>query len=148
MTVTYDRLGIRFMYPEGWNITEDNVTDSPRNITMESPGGGLWELIVYDEPRDADELADEVVTAMRNEYEGIEVSPWRTQLGDVEAVGYNLYFYHLDLLINSRTLAARFGDRTVLLLWQAEDREFEQLEPVFAAMATSLLNPQKFVPSD
>ena len=148
MTAIYDKLGLRFMYPEGWSITEDNVTDLPRSLAMESPRGGAWELIVYDGRREAEDLTGEVLAAMRNEYEGIEVSPLETQFGDVTAVGYNLYFYHLDLLINSRALAAHFGDKTVLLLWQAEDRVFEELEPVFIAMATSLFNPQKFAPAE
>jgi hypothetical protein len=148
MTAIYDRLGVRFLYPENWKITEDNTTELPRSVAMESPRGGTWELIVYDEQRDADGLTGEVLSAMRKEYEEIEISPCSTQFGDVPAGGYNLYFYHLDLLVNSRALAAQFGEKTVLLLWQAEDREFEELEPVFTAMATSLLNPHKFAAAD
>jgi len=148
MTAIYDRVGIRFLYPQGWKVTDDDATAEPRNVALESPTGGTWELIVYTGLRDRAELAAEALKAMQAEYENIEVAERTVHFADVEAIGYELYFYHLDLLVSSRVFAAHFGDRTVLLLWQAEDREFDNLEPVFVAIATSLLNPDKFTPPD
>ncbi|HUG70566.1 MAG TPA: hypothetical protein VMM76_22645 [Pirellulaceae bacterium] len=147
MTVIYDKLGVRLIYAEGWKITEDELDAEPRTLSIESPQGGIWELMLYSEPRDSDELAGEALSVMREEYENLETTAFTTEFADVSACGHEIYFYHLDLLIHSRIITAPFGEKTALLLWQAEDRDFDELEPVFRAMATTLLNPHKFPPA-
>ncbi|MCA9146893.1 MAG: hypothetical protein H6823_10930 [Planctomycetaceae bacterium] len=144
MTITYDKLGVRLIYAEGWKITEDELDTEPRTLSFESPQGGIWELMLYRDLRDIDELASEALAILGEEYENLETAPYTTAFGDVQATGHEIYFYHLDLLVHIRIIGARFGEQTALLLWQAEDREFDELEPVFRAMATTLLNPHKF----
>jgi hypothetical protein len=144
MTVIYDKLGVRLIYAEGWKITEDDLDAEPRTLSIESPNGGIWELMLYSEQRDYDELAGEAVSVLREEYENLETAPYSTEFADVAASGFEIYFYHLDLLVHCRIVAAPFGEQTALLWWQAEDRDFDELEPVFRAMATTLLNPHKF----
>ncbi len=144
MTAIYDKLGVRIFYAEGWKITEDEVAAEPRTLSFESPSGGIWELMLYSDPRDGDELVGEAFSVMSEEYENLEAAPYTTEFGDVQANGQEIYFYHLDLLVHCRIVTAPLGDQTALLLWQAEDRDFDELEPVFRAMATTLLNPHKF----
>ena len=57
-----------------------------------------------------------------------------------EAVGYDMDFCCLDFIITSRTRSFRLGNWTLLMLCQAENREFEQLEDVFHAITLSLFN--------
>lgn len=144
MTVVYDKVGVRLIYAEGWKVTEDDLNSEPRTLSFQSPNGGTWELMLYRDHRDLDDLTDEALAVMREEYDQLETTPYKTVFGDVDAKGHEIYFYHLDLLIRCRIVAAPFGDQTVLLLLQAEDRDFDDLEPVFQAMATTLLNPHKF----
>jgi hypothetical protein len=144
LTVIYDKLGVRLIYAEGWKITEDDLDAEPRTLSIESPCGGIWELMLYSDPRDGDELADEALSVLGEEYEDLETTGYTTEFADVAASGYEIYFYHLDLLIHSRIITAPLGGQTALLLWQAEDRDFDELEPVFRAMATTLLNPHRF----
>ena len=144
MTVIYDKLGVRLFYAEGWKITEDEIGAEPRTLSFESPGGGTWELMLYSGPHDGDDVVGEALSVMSEEYENLETSPYATEFGDVQASGHEIYFYHLDLLVHCRIVAARFGEQTAMLWWQAEDRDFDELEPVFRAMATTLLNPHKF----
>ena len=144
MTVIYDKLGVRLFYAEGWKVTEDEVGAEPRTLSFESPSGGAWELMLYSDLRDSEELAGEALSVMSEEYENLETTPYATEFGDVPASGHEIYFYHLDLLIHCRIVVARLGEQTALLWWQAEDRDFDELEPVFCAMATTLLNPHKF----
>ena len=144
MTVIYDKLGIRLVYAEGWKVTEDELDAEPRTLSIESPSGGFWELMLYSDLRDGDELTGEALSVLGEEYENLETSAYTTEFVDVAASGLDIYFYHLDLLIHTRIMTAPFGDKTALLLWQAEDRDFDALEPVFRAMATTLLNPHKF----
>ncbi len=147
MTAVYDKLGLRFFYAEGWKITEDEMSTEPRIVSLESPGGSTWELMLYSNERDLDDLANEAVEVLREEYDELEVSRYSTMIGDVDVTGHEIYFYHLDLVVHTRVLAAHFAGQTALLLWQAEDRDFDALEPVFLAMTTSLLNPHKFPPT-
>jgi hypothetical protein len=51
-----------------------------------------------------------------------------------------MFFYCLDFLISARAFAMKAGTGQVLLmLWQAEDRDFTNYEPVFRAITISLL---------
>jgi len=144
MTATYDKLGVRFLYPEGWSVTEDSAADEPRTVSLESPGGATWELLMYAGMRDPERLSQEVLETMRSEYGEVEEAAYADRFDGVEAAGYSLYFYCLDLLITARVLSMQFSGGMALILWQAEDREFEKLEPVFRAITTSLLNPHRF----
>lgn len=144
MSAIYDKLGVRFIYPEGWKVTEDVTSEQPRTVSLESPAGGTWELLLYDEGATAAELVDDVLETMREEYEGVEATDWASQFDDVDVIGYDMYFYYLDLLINCRAFAGTFGKHTALFVWQAEDRTFAELEPVFRAITTCLLNPHKY----
>lgn len=144
MTITYDKLDVRLIYAEGWKITEDELDAEPRTLSFRSPSGGIWELMIYGDQREIAELASEALSVMRSEYENLESTSYATEFVEVPATGYEIYFYHLDLLVHCRIIGAKFGDKTALMLWQAEDRDFDELEPVFRAMATTLLNPHKF----
>ena len=144
MSVVYDKWGVRFIYPEGWKITEDQTNERPRTLSLESPAGGTWELLLYDDHSSPDELVADALEAMRKEYDDVESSAWTDCLDEVEVVGCEMYFYYLDLLIHCRAMAAPLGDQTALFLWQAEDRTFTELEAVFRAITICLLNPQKY----
>lgn len=144
MSAIYDKLGIRFIYPEGWKVTEDSTNEQPRTVSLESPAGGIWELLLYEDGSTPNELAADLLTTMKEEYSELETSPWTGRFDDVDVVGYEMYFYYLDLLIRSRGVAGRLGGKTVLSIWQAEDRVFAELEPVFQAITTCLLNPHKY----
>lgn len=142
MTACFDKSGIRFLYPENWHITDEEFSRDGFSLSVQSPESGFWSLNVYEPERDPDSLAEAVLKSMTGEYEGIESSAWAERFGEIESRGYDMCFYCLDFVVDSRVMAARALGRTVLILWQAEDREFERLEPVFRAMTLSLLNPQ------
>lgn len=148
MSAIYDKLGVRFIYPEGWKVTEDITNEQPRTISLESPVGGTWELLLYEDGSTPNELAADVLATMKEEYEEVETSPWTSRFDDVSVVGYDMYFYYLDLLIACRAVAGKRGSQTALAIWQAEDRTFAELEPVFRAITTCLLNPQKYAAAE
>ena len=56
-----------------------------------------------------------------------------------ELVGYDLNFYCLDLTNTAQIRAFRRNEKIYLVLFQAEDREYEHIEPVFRAMTRSLV---------
>ncbi len=138
MTAVFDNGKIRFMYPENWTLAEDGTMDPP-TVTVQSPNSGFWTLVMYSEEYDPDELASQVVLAMDEEYEALESNPATFELGDYKAEGYEMFFSCLDLVVTAKTFAVRHHDLTLLLLWQGESRDFDELELVFQAMTLGML---------
>lgn len=138
MPHVYKNFGIEFSYPENWTVTEEEVQDWPRLVSLESPENAIWALHIHQhsEPR---ALAEETLKTMREEYESLECEPTTDLIEDVEVVGFDMNFYCLDFLVAARTRSFDLGNLTLLLLYQAEDRDFERLDPVFYAIMLSLL---------
>lgn len=138
MSTVYQNLGVRFDFPENWQISEEHASGWPRSVTIQPPGTGFWLLQVHEaaEPR---ELTQHVLQTMRAEYPELEADSFLEMIEATEVVGFDLNFYCLDLLIGAQTRSLRLGPLTLLILCQAEDREFDKLEPVFRAMLISLL---------
>ncbi len=139
MTAIYDNLGVRFVYPENWQLTHEQRSHMPYELSLQTPGGGFWSLDVYDELADPAKLASETLSLMQHEYEDLEFEPLDTALGDFRAVGYELNFYCLDLVVTARVLGIRFGHLTLLVLYQADSQEFDKLEQVFEAVTLGLV---------
>ncbi len=147
MTAVYESPDLRFMYPENWEIADEDVVSWPRTVSVQSPGGGFVSIMMYTADVDPDELTQQVVSTMREEYTELEAAAHVERLGDLEAAGYEMRFYCFDLVVASRVLGLRAAARTWLIIWQAEDREFDRLEPVFRAITISLLQPPAEQPS-
>ena len=142
MPATYDNLGVRFLYPENWCVTEEDFDGWPRTVTVTSPGGGFWSVHVY--PRDAapGRLTDQIVETMRGEYDSLEAVAAAEEIAGLETTGHDMDFYCLDLVVSARTRCLRHGEHVLLFFYQAESRDFETLAPVFKALAHSLLTSQ------
>lgn len=139
MTATYENHGITFLYPENWTLTQEQCTERPYEISVQSPGSGFWSVHVYEESSDPGQLATEALDSMRQEYENIDSEPVTSTIGDLEVGGYELNFYCLDFLVTARIVGFRHGGSTYLVLYQAESSEFEDLGVVFEALTISLV---------
>jgi hypothetical protein len=138
MAAVFDHLGIHFQYPENWTVETEQENEDVE-VTVYSPGGGFWSVAVSDE-QDPQALADIVVQAMNEEYDELDSEEASDSIGGEELSGYDLNFYCLDLTNTAQVRTFRRGDRTYLLLWQAEDHEFDEISPIFRAITTSLIN--------
>ena len=140
MTGKFDKAGIRFHYPENWEIIDENVLDGPRTVSLQSPGGGFWTLMIYERGTDTASLLRETIEQMREEYEGLESNVILDEFDQTGATGYEMFFYCLDFLVCARVFAVKAANgQVMLMLWQAEDRDFIEYEPVFRAITVSLL---------
>jgi len=141
MTARYEKLGVQFLYPENWQIRDEEPVSWPRSVSVQSPGGGFWSLMVYrGSDKSPADLTKEALSTMQQEYDGLESMEICEEFRSVKTSGYDMSFYCLDLVVTARALGACLGDQTLLVIWQAEDREFQQLEQVFRAITTSLLD--------
>jgi hypothetical protein len=90
------------------------------------------------------EVIDTVIDTIREVYPDLEILEGKEKLGDVQASGVDICFFFLDLLVEAKIRAIQTPTYTLVWHYQAETREFEKMEPVFQAIATSLL--QTLVP--
>lgn len=141
MAAQFDRLGVRFLYPENWVISEEQADSNPRIVSLESPEGALWTLSLHPDRGDPSVLTKKVLETLQaeEEYVDFDIEPVRQRLADFEAEGYDLQFFCRHQVVSARIRGLNCGDFTLLILCQSEDREFERLEPVFRAITHSLL---------
>ncbi|HEY2413629.1 MAG TPA: hypothetical protein VGI40_15370 [Pirellulaceae bacterium] len=142
MPAVYDNLGVRFLYPENWSITDEEDDDWPRTVTLQSPETGFWSLHVYPPAHDVKAVVKELIGAIQAEFSDIEVLPTKETFGETATTGVDLAFFYLDLLVEAKIRCLRTPSATLIWLYQAESREFEAVEPVFQAIAVSMLQTQ------
>lgn len=145
MSAIFQQDGVRFAYPENWTLENppDNEAQSEEaqlQVTVSSPGAAFWSLTRYSGLRDLRELADQGLQAMQSEYPALESDPADEVYDGTPIVGYDMNFYCLDLTNSAQIRVFHQGASTLILLSQAEDREFEHVEAVFRAMTVSLFN--------
>ena len=132
-------MGIHFLYPENWTLDEADALKGETSVSVYSPDGAFWSIMLHPQSADPKELARAALTAMKQEYEDLEAEPVSDTVSGQAMSGFDMNFYCLDLTNTACIRGFRTDDFTYLLLCQAEDREFKQVEPVFRAITTSLL---------
>lgn len=136
MPAMFEESGLRFRYPENWEMTRE---ENPNGwtVALQSPETAFM-LVTFDgDMPEADLMAETALEAMGNEYEGLESEPRAESLAGVPAVGHDMRFFSFDLTNTCWTRSFYCGDGTVLVLWQANDLELERLEPVIQAIIRS-----------
>lgn len=142
MAVEYTRNGLKFLYPDNWTVSGEgeSVMESAW-VTLESPSAGYWTVHRYPSTYFQQQIIDGLVAGMEEEYPELERAPTRCRIADFQLEGEQAYFYYLDLLIRWQVMAITRDGQVLLFEWQAEDQEFDQLQPVFEAITTSALAP-------
>lgn len=153
MPATYDKLGIRFQYPENWLLDETEAPEGElsfdemssgsaegHSVSVHSPNGAFWTLVMHPERPDPARLAEAVLAAMRQEYDQLDAETVSETVAGCDLQGYDLNFFCLDLTNTSWVRAGQNDQSSFVLLCQAEDREFSKVRPVFEAMTASLLS--------
>jgi hypothetical protein len=147
MPGVYDKMGIRFLYPENWALDEDEALHGNRSVTVHSPGGAFWSITLHSERTDPDELARAALLALQSEYPESESEAVQEEVGGQEIAGYDFRFFYLDFVNTALIRGFRTPLASCLVLCQAEDREFDALCPVFQAITTSLLSASSAPPA-
>jgi hypothetical protein len=138
MSGTFEDHGIRFQYPDDWAV---EVTDeqSVTTVALHSPGGLAFALVTVDDSRPApDDVADQALQAMREEYPDLDSMEVEETIGTHCAVGHDVEFISLDVTNTCAIRCFRTDRRTVLLFGQWSDLEGEQTEAVLAAVRGSV----------
>lgn len=138
MAETFDDHGVRFEYPENWEL-EVTEEDDLVTVALHAPDGLAFALVTLDESRPAPaEVADEALRAMRDEYPGLDATPALETIGGYPAVGHDVEFISLDLTNACSIRAFRTPRRTVLLFNQWSDVEGDETADVLSAIRRSV----------
>jgi len=139
MSAVYDKMGIRFEYPTNWALDERDAVEGNDAVSVHSPSGAFWSVVVHSPSQPLGELLDAAVSAMREEYDELDAEPMVVNLDDRVLEGFELNFFCLELTNTAVILAARLPQATLLIFYQADDREFAEAAPVFQAITRSLV---------
>ncbi|MCG8449951.1 MAG: hypothetical protein MI725_10285 [Pirellulales bacterium] len=148
MPAVFEQFGLQFQYPDNWSAEHEAGNAAPSGnlpaehtgqVVVSSPQTAFWQLTQYPRQIDLEPLFDEALSALRAEYESIEVEPADDHVEGFELAGYEVNFFCLDLTITCWLRGFKTPHAAYLLLCQAEDREFAEVSPVFRAMLTSVL---------
>ena len=142
MPAVYQQFGVRFLYPENWSVLDEETDEWPRTVTLQSPETGFWTLQVYPPDQDARQAVLTVIESIREVYPDLEVLPAKETIADAETKGVDIAFFYLDLLVEAKIRCLKTPSGVLLWHYQAESRELDKIEPVFRAIATSLLQTQ------
>lgn len=137
MSLVYRNSHIRFSYPEGWQLDESRAEDG-MTVNLQSPSSMFMFLTLTDSSMPPEDLAEQALATMREEYPELESSVVCETIAHVPAVGHDINFFSLDLT-NSCWIRAFSSQRhTILIFAQASDLELELGESAFQALCGSI----------
>ena len=135
----FHRFGLTFDHPDNWLVDTEDSEGRFATVTVYSPGGGFWSVSGHAPGGDPGELAAAVVSEMREEYRELDAEPAAETIGGRGLTGFDLNFYCLDLTNTAQVRTLATPAAIYLLLCQAEDHDWDELAPVFAAITTSFV---------
>ena len=150
MPATYDKLGIQFLYPGNWALEEQETADGETFITVTSPSprDGFWTIMLAPRNLEPRQLSLTAMQTIKQEYEDFEAEPVTETIAGTELTGFDLNFYCLDLTNTAVVRGFRTRSASCVIVYQAEDRDYAALEPVFRAITTSLLETERLERKD
>ena len=137
MSNSYQNAAFQFLYPEDWTLDESRTEDG-LTISLQSPYSMFVFINCYEEAVDAQDVADQALDTMVQEYTELDSEPVHETIGDVPAVGHDVNFFSLDLTNTCWIRAFSVGGQTVLIFAQTNDLDLEQGELAFRAICASL----------
>lgn len=135
----FDRFGLAFDYPDSWSVDTDDADGRYATVTVYAPGGGFWSVSGHAPGGDPRELSAAVVSQMMKEYQDLDSEEAADEIDGQRLPGFDMNFYCLDLTNTAQVRTLETPDALYLLFCQAEDREWSEIAPVFAAMTTSFV---------
>ena len=130
MLQVYDDQGVRFEYPRAWEleVTEDGTRVT---IAVNAPSGLAFAFITLETAGEVDvnDLANEALAALREEYPSLRAHPSNEVIDDHEALGHDIEFVSLDM-INGATIRCWSSPRRAVLFFSqwtevGDDEDYE-----------------------
>jgi hypothetical protein len=135
----FDRFGLAFDHPDNWTVDTDDSEGRYAAVTVYAPEGAFWSVSGHAPGGEPAELAAAVVAQMRAEYRELDSEPATDTILGRPLAGFDLNFYCLDLTNTAQVRTLSTPTAIYLFHCQADDREWDRVSPVFAAITTSFL---------
>lgn len=139
MPALFDKLGIRFAYPENWTLDESDALAGENSVTVYSPYGAFWLVRVLPARLDPLTLVEQTLATFRKEYTDLDAEPFDDVFGDCDVFGCEINFYYLDMTNTAIVKSYGTPEYTIVVLTQADDRDLAVVGKVFEAMTFSLM---------
>jgi hypothetical protein len=139
MPAQFNKLGIRFTYPDNWTVDETSAMGGAASVTVYSPTESFWSVSLHPDDVEPEVLVRSGVAALRETYPDIDVEEIRDTMQGREVIGADVNFICLDLTNTAQIRVFEAANCVVVVYCQADDRDFDALGPVFQAMTFSLL---------
>ncbi len=138
MPVTFDSFGIKFLYPDNWTQVDRAEEEGKEGVTLELPSGGFFTIERVNAGELAEEVVEDVADSFSEDYGDIEREEIDLGGNADQETAVEFRFYYLDLLIVSRLAIVELDGMTLVVQMQAESRDFDKNELVFAALLQQL----------
>ncbi|MEX0689509.1 MAG: hypothetical protein WD072_12705 [Pirellulales bacterium] len=135
----FNRFGLAFDHPDNWTVDTDDSEGRYATATVYSPGGAFWSVSGHAPGGDPATLAAAIVAQMREDYRDLDSEPAADTLATRTLVGFDINFYYLDLTNTAQVRTIVTPTAIYLIFCQADDREWDHVTPVFAAITTSFV---------
>lgn len=137
MLRTYQSHGVRFRFPESWDVNEQR-TGNDVAISVNSPETSFWSLMLCFDKPGPDQLISSAVAAFQDEYEQLDVYPAAADVCHRPAVARDIEFICFELLSSAFLRAFPAKQFTALVLYQGTDDELEETQEVLEDISRSL----------
>jgi hypothetical protein len=137
MPLVFQANGIRFQYPDSWRLTREDA-ETGWTVSVESPETAFFMLTFDDQMPEVGLVAQTVLDALRADYPDLEAEDAVESIAGQPALGHDIRFFSLDLTNTCRTRSFYSDAGTILVMWQTNDLELDDVEPVFRAICASL----------
>ncbi|MBM4072857.1 MAG: hypothetical protein FJ271_28605 [Planctomycetes bacterium] len=115
MSALFERDGIRFRYPENWQL-EPEDGDNGWTVAVYGPGTAILILSLDESMPEAEHMADTALGALREDYPDLEADPCMDTVANQPAYGHDIRFFSLDLTNTSWTRALYSAQGTLLVM--------------------------------
>jgi hypothetical protein len=137
MPTQFSKDGISFQYPDNWRLSREE-TENGWTVTVQSPDTAFFVLTRDTDMPDVGDMIETALEALRSEYPDLEADEALQTLAERPAMGHDIRFFSLDLTNSCSTRCFDTESATIFIMWQANDLELDEVEPVFRAMCASL----------
>jgi hypothetical protein len=137
MAAQFDDRGVRFRYPENWRLEREDNEDG-WSVYLQSPSSAFLMICLREDDPLPEQMTEAVLKAMRDDYAELEADDRVDTVAGQPAVGHDINFISLDLTNTCWTRSFSCAQGTLLVMWQTNDLELEQREPVLRAICASL----------
>jgi len=134
----YDNHGVRFEFPETWELEETDHGDVA-TVAVSVPDGLGFAVITTDVTcPDPAMASEEALEALKEEYPDLDASPVLEAINGQATTGYDIEFFALDMTNSASVRCFRTPRRTVLLFGQwsdaGSDQTPDQIRQIFLSM--------------